>query len=263
MSEGRRDSLDDLLAQARWPKPTAESRQRLDAAWDEITRSRLRMWSTIAATAAAALVIGVGVWTSMQRPHASAPIAKVIDPPMSEPAYVTLVVGREPTFRERAMLRMAEREAAMTKHVKEPSPVVNEPPAADARDQGSKVAKMLESPRTIEAYLELVADRTTRDEALAALHQTKKVRVDALFAHLQSPRADLRVAAAEALGELNGPVITRRLITMIRADQNKREAYLALASSRGREAQEFVKQAAESDALANWAQSAIRQTAIH
>jgi hypothetical protein len=69
----------------------------------------------------------------------------------------------------------------------------------------------------------------------------------------------LRVAAAWTLGRINGPVVTRRLIEMIEAGENRREAFIALAASRGREAQDYLRQAAASSPFASQARSAMVQ----
>jgi hypothetical protein len=124
------------------------------------------------------------------------------------------------------------------------------------------IAAMLnrELSQALPLYLELVSDSQTRVDALAAVEGLKDPPVDALLATLQGPRADLRVAAAWTLGRINGPVVTRRLIEMIEAGENRREAFIALAASRGSEAKEYLRQAATSSEFASLARSAIAQT---
>ena len=74
---------------------------------------------------------------------------------------------------------------------------------------------------------------------------------------LNDPHVDRRIAAALVLGRIDGLVLTRRLIEMVAADQNRREAFIALASSRGAEARAFVRQAAQSEPLAGLARSTL------
>jgi hypothetical protein len=116
------------------------------------------------------------------------------------------------------------------------------------------------APQAMPLYLSLVDEM--KNDALAALDQLNRPPTDALMAQLSSPRGDHRIAAALALGHIDGPATTRRLIDMIAADRNKREAFIALASSRGQEAQAFVRRAATSEQFASLAQSAMVQTEI-
>jgi hypothetical protein len=88
-----------------------------------------------------------------------------------------------------------------------------------------------------------------------------------MLAALNDPVVERRIAAALVLGRIDGPVLTQRLIAMVAADQNRREAMIALASSRGKEARAFVEQAATSPQLSGLARSTlamkeIRQTEV-
>ena len=85
-------------------------------------------------------------------------------------------------------------------------------------------------------YLDLVSDRPTRTDALAALAKLRNPPTECMVQALNDPHVDRRIAAALVLGRIDGPVLTRRLIEMVAADQNRREAFIALASSRGAEA---------------------------
>jgi hypothetical protein len=116
-------------------------------------------------------------------------------------------------------------------------------------------------------YLDLVSDPKTRTDALAALSRVANPPTDRLLAALNDPLVPRRVAAALVLGRIDGPVLTRRLITMVAADQNRREALIALASSRGKDAREFVERAARSSEFAGLARSTlvmneVRQTEV-
>lgn len=349
------DPLDDLLAQATWPDPPAESTCRLEATWDELRRPA-PPWRNPAATAAiaAAILLCTGVaWMILARPRPrpalanspSPPARAVVSPPLdSTPrppaALIALVderrvhivradapapvVGREPTVRELALLRRRDRRPPPPAQSGQPAAsdpdalaavVVVSPDAeavprfcAAARPEHFPlVRKLFNDPRTrpaaleamarladaatlartaretnapahrrrliaallhrsdqqsLEPFLELLADVSTRADALAALDVVTDPPIDPLFATLDRPRGDLRRAAALALGRINGPVVTRRLIERVAADQGRGDAFLALASSKGRDAQQFLREATASERLSSWAKSAIAQAQV-
>ena len=98
------DPLDDLLATARWPEPTAASVERLEAAWHRLRR-RPQRWGFVPAlsAAAAAVVIAVGAWSLLNRETrvndrgvtadgSGRPSGRVVAPPVR-----SLSQGREPT----------------------------------------------------------------------------------------------------------------------------------------------------------------------
>ena len=64
-----------------------------------------------------------------------------------------------------------------------------------------------------------------------------------LFAHLGHSETAVRFAAAKALGRINGPVVSRRLATLVERDTHRREALAALVYSRGKEAAEYLRAA--------------------
>jgi hypothetical protein len=145
----------------------------------------------------------------------------------------------------------------------QPDAVAPRPDAANAppRVRAASPAMAVRSPTpaspSLRPYLERVADPQTRAAALAELDGMTPPPVEPLFASLSDPHAELREAAALALGRIDGPALTRRLIGMVERDQSRREAFLALASSRGREAQRFVRGAAASEQYAGIARSAM------
>jgi hypothetical protein len=106
-------------------------------------------------------------------------------------------------------------------------------------------------------YLDMVHDPSTRTAALAALPRVSNPPTARMLAALNAPRVEHRIAAALVLGRIDGPVLTRRLINMVAADQNRREAFIALASSRGSDARAFVRQAAQSSELSGLARSTL------
>jgi HEAT repeat protein len=95
-------------------------------------------------------------------------------------------------------------------------------------------------PRALSTYLSFVANAATSDNALDALDDVADPPVDALFAHLDVPRTDRRLAAARALGRINGPAVSERLAKMVERGVHRREALAALMSSSGDEASRFL-----------------------
>ena len=291
--------LDELLTQARWPNASSESSQRLQDRWGELTARRtLRptIWRSVSA-AAAMLAVAIGiVWIVLDRFEKTRTVANsttetTANSPTPErgvtPTRSMRVIGREPNLIELAYMRKFEKKAsAATKPSNHPpsapfpsgsvpsAPVVvaTAPAPAPAPAPQTKpvvtaaqrIARTLDRPTpiVIHKYLMMVMDPQTKRDALAALDQMKRPPTDQLLAVLSSPRVDLREAAALALGRIDGPATTRKLITLIEADQSRREAFLALASSRGPEAQAFVRRAAMTEQLASYAQSAMAQTEI-
>ena len=117
------------------------------------------------------------------------------------------------------------------------------------------------SPDALQRYLDLVNEPACRADALAAMRSIADPPVDQLLPQLCGLRADLRVAAAAALAQVDRPAVTRRLIALAAADGPCRgNAFLALATSRDDDARRFVQRAAASDELAPWAKSALAQT---
>jgi HEAT repeats len=98
-------------------------------------------------------------------------------------------------------------------------------------------------PQATVAYLRHVANPRTSDSALDALADVKSPPVDALFAYLGHSETAVRFAAARALGRINGPVVARRLATLVERDTHRREALAALVFSRGKEAAEYLRAA--------------------
>jgi hypothetical protein len=271
-----RDPLDDLLAQARWPQPSDESGRRLEGAWEDITRSSRRRWPLACTMSAAAMLLLTAgtAWLTM-RPNVRPTNVAVVEPPVQVQLVSHVTISRPPTPREMLLLRMEDlRRSAPTKRESAGVEVVSKAPSVaelvktarlttDAAERQRILAQLLDcGSSALPVYLEFVADRATKADALTAARFAQRPPMDALFAQLQSPRADLRVAAANVLGEIDGPIVTQKLIELITADRNRREAFLALASSRGTEAQNFLRAATESAELSSWARSAIAQTEI-
>jgi hypothetical protein len=100
------------------------------------------------------------------------------------------------------------------------------------------------------AYLDFVQQRETRAAAIAALDRVAEPPVPLLFEFLKSPQQTQRFAAAVALGRIDGPEVSRRLIDMVLSEAPCREALVALVASSGPESCRFVSQARSDPLLA-------------
>jgi hypothetical protein len=100
------------------------------------------------------------------------------------------------------------------------------------------------SQQAVLQYLALVVDRTIRDEALSAAEAAQPLPLDALLAHLDDDDKAIRLAAAQVLGHVNGPEVSRALITRLsQPDQPTVEAWMALLACRGEAVDRFLRQA--------------------
>jgi hypothetical protein len=277
--ETSHDPLDDWLASARWPEMPADSTQRLRAYW----RGLRSPWSVpFAASAAAAVIVLAAAGWLFWRATSTPPVK--VNPLASLPVQNVTLPGRAATALEltlmqahvRKMTRPKTRLAATrSATATRPADPVNQPPVTlpkvtvvsvapppapprPAPSSPDPITRLLRGNSTdFQSYLQLVADPQTRAEALAVLDRISSPPIERLMQVLAGPRADLRVPAALALGRIDGPATTRRLVEMIDQNQSRREAFIALASSRGREARAYVRRAAESDQYAGLARSAL------
>jgi hypothetical protein len=337
-SSSRPDPLDELLAQAKWPEPTAESTQRLASRWDELRCRRIIRWRPVIAGAVAAVglvALGAVLFLTRAAFDVRSEVVLVPTPPTppvsAAPRAHAELAGRETTPADWVMISAADREAATSKR---PSQTVTANQAAAARgarlavivaaadgdvdrntarqfcaaagaaelplvlkvsrvpavrsealDAISRLADPAQlseliqrdwspsqrrqlitalvrrrSPDALQRYLELVNDLARRADALAAMQAMANPPVEQLLPLLCGPRADLRLAAAAALGQIDQPQVTRRLIQLAATEHCRREAFLALATSRDDDARRFVQQAANTERLASWAKSALAQT---
>jgi hypothetical protein len=133
--------------------------------------------------------------------------------------------------------------------------------ASSASDDGERrqlLAALLrrDPARSVSAYLGFLSDPAVAPAALAALDDVPAPPVEVLFAALNDPRRATRLAAARALGRIDGPFVTARLAAMVRANVNRREALAALASSDGPEAKAFFEWAMSSKELGAYARTA-------
>jgi HEAT repeat protein len=101
----------------------------------------------------------------------------------------------------------------------------------------------------VSLYLSYVVNGSTTETALTAAESVQNPPMDLLFSELQSPSELERLAAARVLGRIDGPATTERLIAMLEEGSSRQEACVALLSSRGPDAANFVKSARTNPAL--------------
>jgi hypothetical protein len=109
---------------------------------------------------------------------------------------------------------------------------------------------------SLRLYLSNVASEPMAETALAAAEQTSNPPMDLLFAVLRSPSELERMAAARVLGRIDGPATTERLVALLEDGTSRQEACVALLTSRGQEAVNFVNSARTNPALAAALQAA-------
>ena len=105
-------------------------------------------------------------------------------------------------------------------------------------------------------YLSYVVSDSTAPTALAAVELVPNPPMEMLFAALHSTSELERLAAARVLGRIDGPATTERLIALVEEGPSRQEACVALLSSRGQEAVNFVTSARANPALSTLLQAA-------
>ena len=89
-------------------------------------------------------------------------------------------------------------------------------------------------------YLSLVHDDALGAEALAVAQEAHALPIDDLFTLLDHKTKAVRVSAATVLGSVNGPEVTKLLITRVtEKPSDSSEAWMALLACRGEVAEEF------------------------
>jgi hypothetical protein len=104
-------------------------------------------------------------------------------------------------------------------------------------------------------YLRLVENARSRSDALEALDDLPRPPADELMAALRSPQISVRLAAARALGHIDGPQTTAELVALVSTNISRREAMAALLYSKGDDARAAVAGARQSRELALVVQS--------
>jgi len=95
---------------------------------------------------------------------------------------------------------------------------------------------------SLNVYLTLIQDATTRAEALAVADALSETQVTSVLTRLDDEDEQLRLAAALVLGEANGPAVTRQLIDRVTGPEKRigdREAWIALVRCRDGQAASF------------------------
>jgi HEAT repeat protein len=105
-------------------------------------------------------------------------------------------------------------------------------------------------------YLNYVQSDTIGETALSAAELVQNPPMEMLFGVLQSPSELTRLAAARVIGRIDGPATTQRLIAMVEQGTSRQEACVALLSSRGEDAVNFVTNARANPVLAGLLQTA-------
>jgi hypothetical protein len=289
------DPLDELLAKAQWPQ-SPPATQRLEQHWQTINscRSWSIRWPSIAAVAAAAIVAIaiVGIWHSPQTrllPQENHPLMPI--------AEVSINVGRPATNIELAMLRVIDSQrlrpqtAATARSGVPLVPLVTgwSIPAEANYSSPSQAKPVPISPLLLsqrifatsdshqrdrllddllaqgpmlarQSLFNLLADQSTALAATAAVCRHPTGWIETLFAALNEPRIPVRTAAANALAQIDGPVVTSRLIIMADAGLDRREAVTALVQIHSNDARRFVALAMQSPDLSGLVRSAIAQS---
>jgi hypothetical protein len=159
-----------------------------------------------------------------------------------------------PTARQAAIGGLARLEdpAVVAWHVRQER-------AADARV--AWLAGLVERPDSdsVATVVELLRDPIHAEATLVALAAASRPPVETYFSLLTSPDADVRAMAALALGRINGPMVTRRLIELVDGGTYRQEALLALVTSEGAEAQLYVAHAGRDEQLATLVRLAERR----
>jgi hypothetical protein len=266
------DALDELLSQARWPEPGEQSTRRLIRVY---RRERIG-FPRLAPLAAAAAMIAIGcmVWALNSKTAQPTQVSGV-NPAPTIPATLTrpgtkTIESRPPTLREQFWIDVAIRESRESKsgsgdsspaapRVAETKVVVQDPQIllAQARnsDDSSRQRELLDqaleqsSRLDMRAYLQLVVDLKTSAVARSAILAAKNPPVDQLFGCLNDPLVPLRLAAAELLGEIDGPATAKRLAQMAVDNVNRREALIALLHCDSAEATSFLAMARQSSSM--------------
>jgi hypothetical protein len=103
--------------------------------------------------------------------------------------------------------------------------------------------------QSVGAYLDIISQRTLADRALSALDRVKDPPTDVLFGFLRGEQTPRRLAAALALGRIDGPETSRKLFEMVCKNVSRQEAMVGLLASSGDDASRYVDFAKQNIAL--------------
>ncbi len=154
--------------------------------------------------------------------------------PASTPALLEL--GRREAFREQALVtlerivgveRLADAVAQTT----------------DSHVRRALIRRLLTSgdDLALRGYLSLLHDEATRGEALAVADAVPQLPLTSLLALFEDEEKTVRLSAAMVLGHVNGPEVTKALISLvIQEPSGPTEAWIALLACRGELAEQFL-----------------------
>lgn len=268
------DELQRLVREATQVHVDQLSLARLQRYWHaQSTRHRRRPW-VVATAAAAAAVLCTVVWRPWPRPETPvaqtpAPRPAAEDPVGVAPAPPAEQTVRAPTALEAVLFYSQVGPTHRTRVAWSPRP--DEPSleqrVTDLLAQGSQRAavEFTSLPAKAAAYeiveahlddlavvpflLHLAEISSEREHAEALLGRLDPSVIDTLFAQLDSQDQRVRRQAALALGRINGPHTTQRLIAMVNSNARRQEAWLALACCGGPQAEAFLSYAAQQPRL--------------
>ena|GEM_PF-4308292 len=125
------------------------------------------------------------------------------------------------------------------------------PSAKDDAEKSQLIAAMLRRnpAAAMPQFLRLVENEQTRQAALQSLDELDHPPMQELIAALNAANVADRIAAARALGHIDGPKTTAELVSRIEQNISRRECLAALILSRGKEAKTAVAEARQSPQL--------------
>jgi hypothetical protein len=289
------DPLDRLLAQARWEEPEAETMRKLRRQWNSLSNPEHRFtWPRLVAMAAAVAFAATALPMLRYMQRQPAAISRQPTITASTLTIEPLALSRPATNLEVAMLRLSEPTQKKTVRIMpqgvpliplvtgwgvnvpmtQPTQVattIASPPAdpaslirtaaADPKDRDHALDELsaLGPARAGNAMFNLFADPSTSQAATAAVCKNAPAWTDALFAALGDARTAVRQSAANALAQIDGPVVTARLTNMAQAGVHRREAVAALVQIHSPQARQFIAAAAEAPGLSAIVRSALVQ----
>jgi hypothetical protein len=278
--------LDDRIRRALHVEPTAEQLARLEQHWRRasVRKRRPTLWLAAAACLAA---VGLTGWHLMQlitqQPHQQIaidhrhepprprvprpPIMVQEPPPVVHPMQLAVDGSREATDYEQLLFSI-QTGRRLEPPLRDKAALVKTIESIDNRDG---VAGLVAAARNLsdvglraaaydrllqndakpafEAYLALVADESTRREALDAVARDKNPPIDALLNLLTGDERTLRIAAALTLSRINTPEVVEKLIARVTSPESSSEAWMALYACRNETADRFLATASQNPRL--------------
>jgi hypothetical protein len=279
--------LDDRIRRALHVEPTAEQLARLEQHWRRARARKRRPTLWLAAAAACLAVVGLCGWLLVQliiqQPQQQIAIDHGHEPPSPRVARSPIIVQEPPSVVHPMQLAVdSPREASdyeqllfsiQTGRRLEPPPrdkaaLAKMVESIDKRDgvrglaaaarnlsdvglRAAAYDRLLQNDAkpAFEAYLALVADESTRREALDAIPRDKNPPIDALLNVLTDDERPLRIAAALTLSRINTPEVVEKLIDRVTSPDSSSEAWMALYACRNETADRFLATASQNPRL--------------